>query len=206
MKPSNFKRILQNFTKSLRWLGGKCKALKSYLKSKVGKAKDVEAFNGAKESLLGSSHCDFCGKTLKWFENIPVLGYFFVRGKCSKCKKRLSFQYPLVEFCLGLLFLAVGFKTGFIMSVSVSLWTSVSTVYFLMVVFLLSVTFLWDLKYMIIPNKIVLSGIIATTIFYFLGLSIQKNTNKKASLLTSLGVFLGVGLLLYFKYLNFFIE
>ena len=47
--------------------------------------------------------------------------------------------------------------------------------------------------------------LVATTVFYFLGIAIQTSTNKK-SLLTTLGVLLGVGLLLYFKYLNFFIE
>ena len=48
--------------------------------------------------------------------------------------------------------------------------------------------------------------LIATTVFYFLGIAIQTSTEKKSSLLTTLGVLLGVGLLLYFKYLNFFIE
>ncbi|WP_186434387.1 MBOAT family protein [Lutibacter sp. Hel_I_33_5] len=48
--------------------------------------------------------------------------------------------------------------------------------------------------------------LVATTIFYFLGIAIQKSTEKKALIFNSLGVFLGVGLLLYFKYLNFFIE
>lgn len=48
--------------------------------------------------------------------------------------------------------------------------------------------------------------LVGTFIFYFLGIVIQKSTEKKASLLTKLGVFFGVSLLLYFKYLNFFIE
>lgn len=48
--------------------------------------------------------------------------------------------------------------------------------------------------------------LVSTTIFYFLGIAIQGNTKKKSSLFTKLGVLLGIGLLLYFKYLNFFIE
>ncbi len=118
-----------------------------------------------RESLLGTSHCDFCNKKLKWFENIPVLGYFFVKGRCSKCKKKLSVQYPLVEFCLGLLFLAIGFKTGVILSFSFLLINFVDVVYFCMVVFLLVAVFLWDLKYMIIPNKIVIAGFVTTVIY-----------------------------------------
>jgi leader peptidase (prepilin peptidase) / N-methyltransferase len=116
-----------------------------------------------KESLLGSSHCDFCKKKLQWFENVPVLGYFFVNGKCSNCKEKLSLQYPLVEFCLGLLFLAVGLKTGLVFAFSVDMGVIFETVYFWAVVFILSAIFLWDLKYMIIPDKLVIVGVLLTT-------------------------------------------
>ncbi len=125
-----------------------------------------------KESLLGSSCCDFCKKELRWFENVPVLGYFFVKGKCSRCKKQLSFQYPLVEFCLGVLFLAVGFKTGLILNLNPSTGIFLETIYLLAVIFVLSAIFIWDLKYMIIPDKLVISGFLLTTIYilahYFL--------------------------------------
>lgn len=118
-----------------------------------------------KESLLGSSHCDFCKKKLKWFENIPVLGYFFVGGKCLNCKKKLSLQYPLVELCVGLLFLAVGFKTGLIFAFNFESGMIFETAYLLAVVFILSAIFLWDLKYMIIPDKLVFAGLILTAIY-----------------------------------------
>lgn len=118
-----------------------------------------------KESLLGSSHCDFCKKELRWFENIPVLGYFFVGGKCSKCKKKLSLQYPIVEFCVGLLFLAVGFKTNSIPGTIIETGTLFETGYFLGVIFILSAIFLWDVKYMIIPDKLVISGVVITALY-----------------------------------------
>jgi len=54
--------------------------------------------------------------------------------------------------------------------------------------------------------QMILLLLVATTIFYFLGLAIRTSTEKTSSLLTTLGVLLGVGLLFYFKYLNFFIE
>lgn len=120
-----------------------------------------------KESLLGFSHCDFCKKKLKWFENIPVLGYFFVGGKCSNCKKKLSLQYPMVEFCVGLLFLAVGFKTNLIFGIMVSMETLFETGYFLGVVFILSAIFLWDIKYMIIPDKLIMAGAFITIVYNF---------------------------------------
>ncbi len=120
-----------------------------------------------KESLMGSSHCDFCKKELRWFENVPVLGYFLVNGKCSNCNKSLSLQYPLVEFCVGLLFLAVGFKTGIILSWHVNVGMFFETAYFLAVVFILVTIFIWDLKYMIIPNELIISGVFLTTIYIF---------------------------------------
>ncbi len=50
------------------------------------------------ESVLwGRSHCDFCKKPLRWFELIPLFSYILQRGRCLRCKKKLSLQYPMVE-------------------------------------------------------------------------------------------------------------
>lgn len=56
------------------------------------------------ESITGRSHCPHCGKTITAFELIPVLSWMFLRGKCSKCKKSISIQYPLIELLSGGLF------------------------------------------------------------------------------------------------------
>ena len=50
------------------------------------------------------SHCEECGHILKWYELIPVLSFIFLRGKCHKCGKRLSYLYPIIEIASGLLF------------------------------------------------------------------------------------------------------
>src|SRR5680860_55834 len=56
-----------------------------------------------KESpLKGHSFCDYCQKRLCWWELIPILSFFFLKGKCSSCKHKLSLQYPLVEAITGL--------------------------------------------------------------------------------------------------------
>lgn len=44
------------------------------------------------------SRCDHCKRTLVWYEIIPVLSFLLLRGRCRTCRKRLSWQYPLVEF------------------------------------------------------------------------------------------------------------
>lgn len=51
------------------------------------------------------SFCDFCGKQLSWYENIPVLSWLFLRGKSKCCSKKLPLEYPLVEITIGIIFL-----------------------------------------------------------------------------------------------------
>lgn len=50
------------------------------------------------------SRCPSCGHEVQWYENIPVLSYLFLRGRCSACKVRISIRYPLVELATGALF------------------------------------------------------------------------------------------------------
>lgn len=54
---------------------------------------------------LPSSFCPNCGKPLKWYMNIPILSYIFLKGKCAYCKKPINFIYPFVEITCALLFL-----------------------------------------------------------------------------------------------------
>lgn len=55
-------------------------------------------------SIVPHSRCSNCGHKIRPWENIPVVSYIFLRGKCSSCKTKLSLQYPLVELATGLLF------------------------------------------------------------------------------------------------------
>lgn len=50
--------------------------------------------------VRGRSHCPACGAMLKWYDMVPVLNWFYLRGKCRGCGARISFRYPAVE-CLG---------------------------------------------------------------------------------------------------------
>lgn len=56
------------------------------------------------QSILGRSRCDFCKKKIVWYDLIPILSYFILKGKSRCCHKKLSFQYPLVETITGLVF------------------------------------------------------------------------------------------------------
>ena len=52
--------------------------------------------------VFPGSHCPKCGKPIRWYDNVPVLGYILLRGRCRECREPISLQYPLVEFATGL--------------------------------------------------------------------------------------------------------
>lgn len=58
------------------------------------------------------SACPACGHQIRWHENIPVLGWLRLGGRCSSCKTPISRRYPLVELVTGLLFAAAGWVYG----------------------------------------------------------------------------------------------
>jgi leader peptidase (prepilin peptidase) / N-methyltransferase len=58
------------------------------------------------------SRCPACGHVLRWHENIPLLGWLMLKGRCSACGVRIAARYPLVELATGLLFAAIAWRFG----------------------------------------------------------------------------------------------
>jgi leader peptidase (prepilin peptidase)/N-methyltransferase len=58
------------------------------------------------------SRCPACGHVVQWYENVPVLSYLFLRGRCSACKAPISARYPLVELLTGALFFFCIYRWG----------------------------------------------------------------------------------------------
>lgn len=58
------------------------------------------------------SRCPHCGHRIRWFENIPLVSWLVLRGRCSACKAPISPRYPLVELATGALFAAIGWRFG----------------------------------------------------------------------------------------------
>ena len=71
-------------------------------------ADPIEKFN----LLTPRSRCSSCGHPIRWYENIPVFSYLFLRGKCSACGVRYGFRYPLVELATGCLFFFCVWRWG----------------------------------------------------------------------------------------------
>ena len=60
----------------------------------------AETFN----LMVPHSRCQQCGHAIRWYENVPVLSYAVLRGRCSACKTPISVRYPAVELATGVLF------------------------------------------------------------------------------------------------------
>ncbi|MCL4354620.1 prepilin peptidase [Patescibacteria group bacterium] len=116
-----------------------------------------------KTILKGRSYCDYCKKTLKWYDLVPVFSYISLKGKCRYCKKKLSIQYPVVEIAASLLFLFMYFYTitGFYQNPDVIYMIIFN---FLLVSFLI-VIFTTDIKYGIIPDKVLIVLTVVLIIF-----------------------------------------
>lgn len=56
------------------------------------------------ESISGRSYCPKCSAMIAWYDNIPLLSFLFLRGRCRHCRKKISWQYPLVEAATAMLF------------------------------------------------------------------------------------------------------
>lgn len=102
-------------------------------------------------ALSGRSMCPKCKHTIPWRYNIPLLSFLFLGGKCAFCHKKISVQYPLIEFLTGVFFVwwfVVGFN---FFKLAGSPWTFIQPVFWLSVGLTMLSIFLIDLLYMVIP-------------------------------------------------------
>ncbi len=109
-----------------------------------------EIFNSKFEILKNKekrSFCDYCGKQLNWYENIPVFSWLIQKGKTSCCHKKLPVSYPVVELLTGFLFLVYGIimaPRGGGAPLQMGLG--------LIIIILLVFSAVFDWKYMILPD------------------------------------------------------
>lgn len=106
------------------------------------------------QTLLDRSGCFSCEKKLEWFELIPILSFVFQIGRCRSCKSKFSFQYPLVEFFTGIVFLGIFLKFSNLLLTSPKQLILMSA-YFMVIFSILTVIFVYDLRHKIIPDDLV---------------------------------------------------
>ncbi|MFZ5651432.1 MAG: prepilin peptidase [Bacillota bacterium] len=101
------------------------------------------------------SHCPYCGTRLRPADLIPVASYLILKGRCRYCKTPVSLRYPLVEALTSALFLLVFYSFG----------AEIDLIKYLFLTALMIAVAFIDLDHYIIPNRLVLAGLIAGSLF-----------------------------------------
>ena len=104
------------------------------------------------------SRCTTCDRALSWYENIPVVSWLVLRGRCRTCGKHISVMYPFVEIITSALFVAGYFVYGWTPLLAVRLAFACAMV----------VLFVIDLQHYLLPNVITVPGIVIGFILSFL--------------------------------------
>ena len=126
------------------------------------------------------SHCPKCGEKIKWYDNIPIISYLILRGKCRNCGEKISVQYPLIELLTGILTAGVIWKYGI----------SLVSLYFLILACVLIVVSMIDIKTMLVPVKLCYSAMVAGILLSpFISISSFKDS--------ILGASFGAGIILF---------
>ena len=104
------------------------------------------------------SYCPDCGRFIRWYDNIPLLSFLWLKGKCRFCNKKIPLRYPLVEAITGIFSCLVYLKFGGGLAY---------LFYFLLLAApLIAITFI-DLEHRIIPDSLSLPGILTGTLASF---------------------------------------
>ena len=100
--------------------------------------------------VFPSSKCQSCQNSLKWWHNIPIFSWLFLRGKCYFCKEKISAQYPIVEFLTGIIFVALYFKLGLVWYLPFIAASFAALLALVMI----------DFKYMAVPDNVNFAALI----------------------------------------------
>ncbi len=157
------------------------------------------------------SACPHCHKLIRWWENIPILSFILLGGKCHDCKKPISIRYPIIEALTALLFVTAKIRFGWTLSLVIRDWPFMALI--------ISIAFI-DLEHRIIPDILSVGGLILGICislifpdlgilkaasgaalgfgsFYFLAWAYQRYTGRMGlgggdvKLLAMLGAFIG---------------
>ncbi len=99
------------------------------------------------ETIFGRSYCPKCLSKIKWYDNIPLLSFLILKGKCRSCSQKISWQYPLVELITGLLFY---------LSFSFFGPSPIFLIQSFIIIFVLVLVFIFDFRWYLIPVSVLL--------------------------------------------------
>ena len=132
--------------------------------------------------IFPASHCPKCNSPIKPVDNIPLISYILLKGRCRNCKSKISIQYPVVELLTGLIYLIIYLIYGL----------SVQTLIYIILSSALIIIAFIDLNEQIVPDVISLPGIVIGFIISFLVTYISF-INSALGILAGGGIILIIG-------------
>ena len=135
--------------------------------------------------VFPGSHCEKCNHKLKWYENIPLLSYILLGGKCSNCKSKISVWYPAIELFTGMLFLISYYTFGLSYEFAIAIIISS----------LVSIIFVSDINYYIILDSPIILGSILIIIIKLLSTSLKDSLISFGSGILIFAIMYGIMLL-----------
>ena len=136
--------------------------------------------------IFPRSRCSSCRKYIRWYDNIPLLSYILLKGKCRFCKRKIPFRYFIVESLGALLFLMLFINFGF---------THKFWIYGALTFSLITVTFI-DFDFQIIPDRISLGGLgLGFLLSIFIPRLHNQLTWQKGFIASIVGALVGAGLI-----------
>lgn len=133
------------------------------------------------KSLFERSICPNCQHKISWYDNLPIVSWMLLKGRCRHCHQQISIQYPIVEFLMGTLSLAAGMISGFSISLNQTFFLLETFDYFsaikflvlFVIFFILLAIAVYDIKTKEIPN-----GFNFTFVVFALIYSVLININN----------------------------
>lgn len=153
------------------------------------------------------SHCRACGRTLAWWENVPLLSWLALRGRCRTCGERISIRYPVVELSVAVLWSLVCFRLWPALVDSPSpLGILVDLAGLLILLWLLVALAILDAEHFWLPNMItfpgILGGLAFTTARKFFSEDFGTATSPLRALLSGIvAALVGAGLILLIRWI-----
>lgn len=126
------------------------------------------------EGIWGRSYCPKCRKQIAWYDNIPILSFILLKGKCRHCHKKISRQYPVVELITGILFLLSYYQNIPSYSLITNPQSLITIIRDWFIISIMIIIFIYDLRWYLILDVITLPAIVIIFLVnLFLGLTWQ---------------------------------
>ena len=139
--------------------------------------------------IKGRSICPKCKTKISWYDNVPIVSYFFLKGRCRNCNKKISARYPLIEFSTAIIFLVSFFAQGLIRANVPWLMLIPDYIFLPFVIFLVSIfisIFVIDTEQQIIPDELIFIALCVAFLILILSGYPKFYENLLASLASAL--------------------